>query len=175
VLWQTARPHFFDVTAMEIADQRVAYIHYILTDDKGAVLDRSDRDSPLAYLHGAGNIIPGLEKALAGRNKGDKLDVTVAPEDAYGVHNEALIQQVPRRAFKGIGDLQVGMRLRAESDHGPQIVTVTQIAGDMVTLDANHALAGQTLHFAVEIADVRAATPEEMMHGHVHGEGGHHH
>jgi FKBP-type peptidyl-prolyl cis-trans isomerase SlyD len=163
------------VIVMEIADQRVAYIHYILTDDKGEVLDRSERDAPLAYLHGAGNIIPGLEKALAGRGKGDKLEVTVPPEEAYGVHREDLIQQVPRRMFKGVGDLKVGMRLRADSDHGPQIVTVTNIAGDMVTLDGNHALAGRTLHFAVEIAEVRTATPEEMTHGHVHGAGGHHH
>jgi FKBP-type peptidyl-prolyl cis-trans isomerase SlyD len=160
---------------MEIADQRVAYIHYVLTDDKGEVLDRSAPDAPLAYLHGAGNIIPGLERALAGRVKGDKLDVTVPPEEAYGVRHDDMIQQVPLRMFKGIPDLRVGMRLQAQSDQGVQLITVTQILGDMVTVDGNHALAGQTLHFAVEIADVRAASAEEMSHGHVHGAGGHHH
>ena len=160
---------------MEIADQRVAYLHYVLTDDSGEVLDRSAPDEPLAYLHGSGNIIPGLEKALVGRSKGDKLKVTVAPEDAYGERSNDMMQQMPRRAFKGIPDLKVGMRLHAQSDHGPQVVTVTRIAGDMVTIDANHPMAGMTLHFDVEIADVRAATAEEMAHGHVHGEGGHHH
>ncbi len=160
---------------MEIADQRVVYIHYILTDDSGETLDRSEKESPLAYLHGAGNIIPGLEKALSGRSRGDKLAVTITPEDGYGVRDDALVQQVPRRLFNGIPDLQVGMQLRADSDHGPRVVTVTKILGDMVTIDANHSLAGQTLHFDVEIADVRAATEEEMVHGHVHGAGGHHH
>ena len=160
---------------MEIADQRVAYLHYILTDDEGEVLDRSAPDAPLAYLHGGGNIIPGLEKALAGHVKGDKLDVTVPPAEAYGERNDEMTQQMPRRMFKGISDLQVGMRLHAQSDHGPQVVTVTNIVGDMVTIDGNHPMAGMTLHFAVEIADVRAASAEEMSHGHVHGEGGHHH
>ena len=160
---------------MEIADQRVVYIHYTLTDDQGEVLDRSEPSSPLAYLYGSGNIIPGREKALAGKTKGDKLDVTIPPEEAYGLRRDELVQQLPRRMFKGIGDLKVGMRLHAQSDHGPQVVTVAQIAGDMVTIDANHALAGQTLRFAVEVAEVRAATAEEMSHGHVHGEGGHHH
>jgi FKBP-type peptidyl-prolyl cis-trans isomerase SlyD len=160
---------------MEIADQRVAYIHYILTDDSGETLDRSEKDAPLAYLHGAGNIIPGLEKALSGRSPGEHFTITIAPEDAYGVRDDALVQQVPRRLFNGIPDLRIGMRLRADSDHGPRIVTVTKILGDMITIDANHMLAGQTLHFDVEIADVRAATQEEMVHGHVHGPGGHHH
>jgi FKBP-type peptidyl-prolyl cis-trans isomerase SlyD len=160
---------------MEIADQRAVLLHYVLTDDKGEVLDRSPEDAPLAYLHGAGNIIPGLEKALVGKVKGDKLDVVVPPEEAYGLRSDDMLQQLPRRMFKGISDLKVGMRLHAQSDHGPQVVTVVAMQGDMVTIDGNHPLAGQTLHFAVEIADVRAATTEEMTHGHVHGPGGHHH
>jgi FKBP-type peptidyl-prolyl cis-trans isomerase SlyD len=112
---------------------------------------------------------------LSGRSPGEHFTITIAPEDAYGVRDDALVQQVPRRLFNGIPDLRVGMRLRADSDHGPRIVTVTKILGDMVTIDANHMLAGQTLHFDVEVADVRAATQEEMVHGHVHGPGGHHH
>src|SRR3569623_548625 len=130
-LWHTARPLIsFVARVMEIADQRVAYLHFVLTDDKGEVLDRSAPDQPLAYLHGSGNIIPGLEKALAGRVKGDKLDVTVPPEEAYGMRSDDMTQTLPRRMFKGIPDLQVGMRLHAQSDHGPQVVTVTRIAGD---------------------------------------------
>jgi FKBP-type peptidyl-prolyl cis-trans isomerase SlyD len=161
--------------AMNIAANCVAYIHYTLTDPQGAVIDSSAGGEPLAYLHGAGNIIPGLEKALEGKQPGDKLTVTVAPEQGYGVRDEALVQQVPRRAFQGVGELKPGMRFHAQSERGPMQVTVTQVKGDMVTVDGNHDLAGQTLKFDVEVAKVREATSEELMHGHVHGEGGHHH
>lgn len=160
---------------MQIAPNAVAYIHYTLTNEAGAVLDSSSGGEPLAYLHGAGNIIPGLEKALEGRQAGDKLDVTIKPEDGYGVRDEKLVQQVPRRAFQGVSDVKPGMRFHANTDHGPAQVTVTQVQGDMVTIDGNHELAGVTLKFAVEVAKVREATSEELMHGHVHGAGGHHH
>jgi len=160
---------------MQIAANCVAYIHYTLTDEAGAVLDSSSGGEPLAYLHGAGNIIPGLEKALEGKLAGDKLSVKVAPEEGYGVRDEALVQQVPRRAFQGVRDIKPGMQFHANTGHGAAQVTVTQIQGDMVTIDGNHALAGVTLSFAVEITKVREATAEELMHGHVHGAGGHHH
>ena len=160
---------------MQIAANCVAYIHYTLTDPAGAVLDSSSGGEPLAYLHGAGNIIPGLEKALEGKQAGDKLDVTVAPEDGYGTRDEGLVQQVPRRAFQGVKDIKPGMRFHANTGHGATQVTVTQVQGDMVTIDGNHALAGITLTFAVEVTKVREATSEELMHGHVHGPGGHHH
>ena len=160
---------------MQVADQRVVLIHYVLTNDQGEVLDRSQQDAPLAYLHGCGNIIPGLEKALVGHSAGDKLKVTVVPAEGYGERNDELVQELPRSLFKAIKDLAVGMQLRADSDHGPRIVTVTNVQPDKVTIDANHALAGQTLHFDVEIAEVRQASMEEMTHGHVHGPGGHHH
>lgn len=160
---------------MQIADQRAVLMHYTLTNDKGEVLDSSRGSEPLAYLHGVGNIIPGLEKALIGKQAGDTAKVTVPPAEAYGEHDAALIQQLPKRAFKGVGDLRVGMQLQAQSDRGMRIITVTNIQGDMVTVDGNHALAGETLHFDVEIVEVRAATAEEMAHGHVHGPGGHHH
>jgi FKBP-type peptidyl-prolyl cis-trans isomerase SlyD len=160
---------------MQIAANCVAYIHYTLTDDKGAVLDSSSGGEPLAYLHGAGNIIPGLEKALEGKQAGDKLSVTVQPADGYGVRDEGLVQKVPKRAFQGVKDIRPGMRFHANTGGGAAQVTVTQVQGDMVTIDGNHALAGVTLNFEVEVAKVREASAEELVHGHVHGPGGHHH
>jgi FKBP-type peptidyl-prolyl cis-trans isomerase SlyD len=160
---------------MQIAANCVAYIHYTLTDPSGSVLDSSSGGEPLAYLHGAGNIIPGLEQALEGKQAGDTLSVTVEPEQGYGVRDEALVQQVPRRAFQGVRDIKPGMRFHANTGHGDAQVIVTSIQGDMVTIDGNHALAGVTLTFAVEVTKVREATSEELMHGHVHGAGGHDH
>jgi FKBP-type peptidyl-prolyl cis-trans isomerase SlyD len=156
---------------MPIAQNDVVTIHYTLKDDADKVLDSSSGGEPLAYLHGHENIIPGLESELAGKSAGDRLTVRVPAADGYGEYDRALVQKVPRRALKGISDLRVGLRLQA----GHQAVTVTHIAGDMVTLDGNHPLAGQTLNFDVEITAVRPATEEELAHGHVHGDGGHHH
>ena len=158
---------------MQVAQDSVVLINYTLTDDKGEKLDSSD-GTPLAYLHGNGNLIPGLERELEGKSAGDKLTVKIAAADAYGEYDKALVQRVPRRALKGVGNIRVGMQLHTQSAHGVRAVTVTQIAGDMVTLDANHPLAGQNLSFDVEITEVRAATEEELAHGHVHGPGGHH-
>jgi FKBP-type peptidyl-prolyl cis-trans isomerase SlyD len=160
---------------MPIAPDDVVTIHYTLRDDADEVIDSSAGGAPLAYLHGHGNIIPGLERELAGKNAGDRLKVRVAAVDGYGEYDRALVQQVPRRALKGIANLKVGMRLQAGAQHGERPVTVTRIAGDMVTLDGNHPLAGRNLQFEVEITAVRAATAEELAHGHVHGDGGHHH
>jgi FKBP-type peptidyl-prolyl cis-trans isomerase SlyD len=160
---------------MEITQQRVVTIHYTLTNDAGEVLDSSRGADPLAYLHGAGNIIPGLENALAGKRAGDKLTVRVEPAQGYGERDDRLVQSVPRRAFQGIADIQPGMTFHAESSNGPMRVTVTRVAGDMVTVDGNHPLAGEHLNFDVEVADVRTATDEELSHGHVHGPGGHQH
>jgi FKBP-type peptidyl-prolyl cis-trans isomerase SlyD len=156
---------------MPIADNDVVTFHYTLKDDTAKVIDSSAGGEPLAYLHGHGNIVPGLERELSGKSVGDRLQVRVPAAEGYGEYDGALVQKVPRRALKGIADLRVGLRLRA----GHQAVTVTRIAGDMVTLDGNHPLAGQNLHFDVEITAVRAATEEELAHGHVHGDGGHHH
>jgi FKBP-type peptidyl-prolyl cis-trans isomerase SlyD len=160
---------------MTIAPDQVVSIHYTLKNDAGEVIDASQDGAPLAYLHGHGNLIPGLERELAGKSAGDKLQVRIVPADAYGEHDPALVQRMPRRALKGIADLRVGMRLQAQSPQGPRAVTVTQLAGDMVTLDGNHPLAGQALNFEVEVAAVRAASAEELSHGHVHGADGHHH
>lgn len=156
---------------MPIADNDVVTIHYTLKGDSDEVIDSSAGGEPLAYLHGHGNIVPGLERELAGKSVGDRLQVSVPAAQGYGEYDRALVQKVPRRTLKGIANLRVGLRLQA----GHQAVTVTQIAGDMVTLDGNHPLAGQNLNFEVEITAVRPATEEELAHGHVHGDGGHHH
>lgn len=152
---------------MEIADARIASIHYTLTDDAGEVIDKSPEAQPLAYFHGAGNIVPGLEKALAGRKTGDALKVEVKPEEGYGPRNDALVREVPRSAFQGIDKVEPGMQFHAESERGPMLVTVVEAADDKVTIDGNHPLAGRTLHFDVRIADVREASEEEKQVGRV--------
>jgi FKBP-type peptidyl-prolyl cis-trans isomerase SlyD len=159
---------------MTISQDHVVSIHYTLRDDAGEVIDSSSGGEPLVYLHGHGNLIPGLERELAGRKPGDKLQVKVAPAEGYGEYDRELIRRVPRRALKGLDNVKVGMRLQAQTEDGPRAVTVTHIAGDMVTLDGNHPLAGKNLNFEVEVAAVRPATEEELAHGHVHGPGGHH-
>jgi len=160
---------------MQIAQDSVVSIHYTLTSDSGDVLDSSSGNDPLIYLQGHGNLIPGLERELAGKQAGDKLKVRIAPADAYGELDDSLIQEVPRAAFGGTPEIQVGMQFQAQSNHGPHTVTVSKIVGDTITVDGNHPLAGQHLNFAVEITEVRDATQEELSHGHVHGPGGHHH
>jgi FKBP-type peptidyl-prolyl cis-trans isomerase SlyD len=160
---------------MPIAQNSVVSIHYTLKDDAGAVIDSSASADPLTYLHGHGNLVTGLERALDGKDVGDKLRLTVPPAEGYGDYDNRLVQKIPRRTLKGISNVRVGMRLHAQTEHGPRAVTVTQLVGDMVTIDANHPLAGQNLNFEVEVTDVRAATEEELAHGHVHGPGGHHH
>lgn len=160
---------------MNIADRCAVSFHYTLTDDAGTVLDSSREAEPLDYLHGAGNIVPGLEQAMAGRKPGDAFKVDVAPEQGYGTRVDALVQQMPRSAFAGMPEPEVGMQFQAESNMGPVMVTVVAVDADSVTLDGNHALAGVTLHFDVEVVAVREATEEELDHGHVHGPHGHHH
>jgi FKBP-type peptidyl-prolyl cis-trans isomerase SlyD len=160
---------------MPIAQNSVVTIHYTLKDDAGEVIDSSREADPIAYLHGHGNLVPGLERELEGKNTGDKVNVSVSPEHGYGEYDKNLVQQVPRRALQGIPNVRVGMRLQAQTPQGPRAVVVTRLVGDMVTIDGNHPLAGKNLNFDVEITDVRDATEEELEHGHVHGAGGHHH
>lgn len=160
---------------MNISENCVASIHYTLTDGEGKVLDSSEGHEPLSYLHGAGNIIPGLEDALEGKTVGDKLNVAVKAAEAYGLRDDSLVQELPSNMFSGIENIEVGMEFHAETEQGLQVVTVTKVEGDQVTIDGNHPLAGVDLTFDVEIADVRAATEEELEHGHAHGAGGHHH
>jgi FKBP-type peptidyl-prolyl cis-trans isomerase SlyD len=160
---------------MAIAQDSVVTIHYTLKDDAGEIIDSSVDAEPLPYLHGHGNLVPGLERELEGKNVGDKINVTVQPQDGYGDYDKKLVQKVPRRALQGISNIRVGLRLQMQTPEGPRTVVVTQLMGDMVTLDGNHPLAGKALNFEVEVTDVRAATEEELSHGHVHGPGDDHH
>lgn len=158
---------------MKIAKDSVVSIAYQVRTKDGVLVDESTVVAPLEYLHGAGNLIKGLEDALVGRQAGDKFDVEVSSNNAYGDYNDNLVQQVPRDVFVGVDELEVGMRFLADTDHGPVPVEITAIDGDKVTVDGNHMLAGQDLKFNVEIVNVREATDEELTHGHVHGADGH--
>jgi FKBP-type peptidyl-prolyl cis-trans isomerase SlyD len=158
---------------MQIGAKKAVTIHYTLRDDAGEVLDSSEGRAPLTYLHGEGNIVPGLEKALDGKQAGDEVKVTVPPEDGYGARSDDNVRNVPRRRLPE-GKIEPGMRMRMQTDVGQVIAMVTAVKGDYVTLDTNHPLAGTTLHFEVKVVEVRDATAEELEHGHVHGPGGHH-
>ena len=161
---------------MQVANNMVVTIDYTLTDNDGTVLDSSDGGEPLAYLHGQGNIIVGLEEALEGLSAGDAVDVTVLPEKAYGERRDDLIQVVPRERFVTDGEIEVGMTFHShESYNGGRVVRVVEVSPEQVTIDGNHPLAGVTLNFSVRIQDVREASAEELDHGHVHGPGTHHH
>jgi FKBP-type peptidyl-prolyl cis-trans isomerase SlyD len=160
---------------MKIAENIVASFHYTLTNGAGEMVDTSREGEPLPYLHGASNIVQGLEEALEGKQAGDKLQVEVPPHMGYGEYMEEMVQQVDRDMFSGIDNLEVGMQFNAEGDSGqPHVVTVTAIEGDKVSVDGNHDLAGEILHFDVEIMAVREATADELSHGHIHGPGCNH-
>jgi len=159
---------------MQIDKHSVVTLHYTLSDNDGNVLDRSD-DGSFAYLHGAGNIIPGLENALTGRTSGDELSVAIAPEDGYGLRDADRVQDAPRDMFPPEHDIEPGMQFHAQGPDGQSlVVTVVRVEGDTVTVDANHPLAGIQLNFEVKVVDVRAASDEEIEHGHVHAAGSHH-
>ena len=160
---------------MQISKHNVVTIHYTLKDDDGNVMDTSEGAEPMAYLHGERNIISGLESALEGKSVDDEVSVRVAPEDAYGMRDEARQQTVPKEMFEG-QDVKVGATFHAQDQDGGHItVTVVALEDEGVTIDANHPLAGMHLNFDVKIIDIRDATAEELDHGHVHGPGGHHH
>ncbi len=160
---------------MQIVDGSVGLFHYTLKNDAGEVLDSSAGKDPMAYLHGAGNIVPGLERRLAGCQKGDKFDVRIPPGEAYGEREQEL-QEVPREAFPGNVQLHKGMMFQAQTETGEVVpLWVHAVEAEVVVVDPNHPLAGVALNFSVEVLDVRAASEEELHHGHVHGPGGHHH
>lgn len=160
---------------MQIAANKAVSIEYTLTNEAGEVIDSSVGGAPLAYLHGAANIIAGLEKALEGKQAGDELNVTVEPEEAYGEFRAELVAVLPRNMFEGVDELEVGMQFHASApDGGMQVVTIRALEGDDVTVDGNHPLAGQALTFQVKVIDVRDASADEIAHGHIHGEGCHH-
>lgn len=160
---------------MKVADNTVVVIDYTLTNNEGQVIDSSEGAGPLAYLHGAGNIIPGLEDALLGKEAGDEVKASIEPANAYGERHDALKQEVPAELFSGVEKVEVGMQFQSETDQGPVLVTVTEIGDETITVDGNHPLAGVHLNFDVNVREVREATEEELEHGHVHGEGGHQH
>lgn len=158
--------------SLMIGKNSVVSIHYTLKDDEGQVVDSSEGREPLSYLHGADNLIPGLEKELEGKTAGQTFTATVPPEEAYGEPNPEMVQTISRDMFQGVDQIEPGMAFTAQGPQGQQQIVVTEVDGDDITIDANHPMAGKTLHFEVEVADVRDATEEEREHGHVHGEGG---
>ena len=149
---------------MQISEQKVVLLNYEVIDDQGQLVDCSEEGDPLAYIHGADQLVPGLETAL-----------DVPPDQGYGERTDDGVQAVSRAQFDDDSEIEVGMQFEAQDDEGHQIVTVVSVDGESITLDTNHPLAGKTLHFAVEVLEVRNATAEELDHGHVHGPGGHHH
>lgn len=160
---------------MQIENNKVVTLNYTLKDSEGNLLDQSE-DGSFVYLHGAMNIIPGLENALAGKASGDDLSVTIAPEDGYGVRDDGRVQKVSKTMFEGGGDIQVGAQFHAQGPEGETlVVTIAEVMEDEVVVDANHPLAGKELNFDVAVIEVRDASAEELEHGHVHGPGGHHH
>lgn len=155
---------------MNISKDHVVSIDYTLTDDKGQVLDTSSGNGPLSYLHGANNIIIGLEKALEGKTEGDALQVNVPAAEAYGVRNEQLVMNVPLDRFQGTDSVEAGMQFQAETPEGARLITVTKVQNGMATVDANHPLAGMDLNFDVKVVAIRAASATELEHGHPHVE-----
>ena len=158
-----------------IGDKSVVSMHYKLTNEEGKVLDSSEGAKPLAYLHGAGNIIPGLEKALVGKAEGDSVKVRVEPAEGYGEINPEGIKIIEKSAFEGVESIEAGMTFEAKAPDGSkQQIIVKKVEGDEVTIDMNHPLAGVVLNFDIQIVSVREATKEELDHGHTH-ENGHTH
>ena len=160
---------------MKVAKDLVVSLAYQVRTEDGVLVDESPVSAPLDYLHGHGSLISGLENALDGHEVGDKFDVAVGANDAYGQYDENLVQRVPKDVFMGVDELQVGMRFLAETDQGPVPVEITEVEDDHVVVDGNHMLAGQNLKFNVEVVAIREATAEELEHGHVHGAHGHDH
>ena len=161
---------------MTISRNKVVSFHYEVADrDSGDLIDSSEGGQPLTYLHGAQNIIPGLEQALEGKAVGDALEVTIEAADAYGEHSEDRVQRVPHEAFAEIDKVEPGITVTAQTESGPINLVVTEVDDDAITVDANHPLAGKALKFNVTVESIRDASDEEVEHGHVHGPEGHEH
>jgi len=160
---------------MTIAKNKVVSIHYTLKNDQNEIMDSSAGNEPLAYIHGHGYLIPGLENELNNKTIGDKFSSKILPEEGYGLRDDSLVHKVAKANFKGDGEVQAGMQVKVETNDGPKIAVVKSVVGEHVTLDLNHPLAGINLNFDIEVVDVRDATQEELDHGHVHGPSGHHH
>lgn len=158
-----------------IDDNKVVSLAYTVKDDNDQIIDSSEGQEPLVYLHGANNIVPGLEAALKGKAVGDEFAVTVEPAEGYGEYKADMVQVVPRSAFEGVEKVEPGMVFTAQTEGGPLQLMVTSVEGDNVTVDPNHPLAGKVLHFSGKVEEIRDASEEELGHGHAHGAGGHHH
>ncbi|MEW4560974.1 peptidylprolyl isomerase [Bremerella sp. JC770] len=159
---------------MKVAKNTVVSITYTLKDADGNLLDSSDASDPLAYLHGVGNLIPGMEKALNDRDAGETFQVVIPPEEGYGAFDEELVWELEKSQFAELGEVEEGTQFVLETEDDQVLVTVVDIKEDVVIVDGNHELADETLHFDITVVDVREATPEELEHGHAHGPGSAH-
>ncbi|MGL4858407.1 MAG: peptidylprolyl isomerase [Enterobacteriaceae bacterium] len=160
---------------MKVAKDMVVGLAYQLRNDDGILVDQSTAESPLLYLHGHEGLINALEQALEGRAVGESFDIAIAAAEGYGEYDDNLVQRVPKEVFTGVDTLEVGMRFLAETDQGPVPVEITEVGEEDVVVDGNHMLAGQNLNFHVEVISLRAATEEELQHGHIHGDDTHEH
>jgi FKBP-type peptidyl-prolyl cis-trans isomerase SlyD len=160
---------------MTVQTNSVVSLEYNLKDDNNTILDTTKDGEVFEYIHGLGMIIPGLEQALDGKTKGDSFSISIEPKDAYGEKNPEAVQPIPKEHFSNVGEVSPGMQFELHSEHGNQVVTVTEVSENDVTVDANHPFAGMTLHFDVEVVGVREATSEELDHGHIHGSNQHDH
>lgn len=156
---------------MIVEKNKVVSIDYVLTDDNDDVLDSTQGRGPMEYVHGAGSVLPALEESLAGKSTKGRLRITLPPDQGYGEYSEELVQSIPLSTFPNADAIRVGVQFQLDTSQGPKIATITKIEGDEFTLDMNHPLAGKTLHFDVEVANIRDATAEEIENGHVHQEG----
>jgi FKBP-type peptidyl-prolyl cis-trans isomerase SlyD len=160
---------------MKIEKDRVVRFHYAVAEAGSEPVENSrDGGQPLAILFGHGNIIPGLEKAMDGREAGESFSATVPADEAYGERRDGLTQRVPKKHFGG-QKLEPGMQVVLQTNFGPRAVTVQKVGMSVVDVDLNHPMAGKDLAFDIEIVEVREASAEELAHGHVHGDGGHQH
>lgn len=160
---------------VSVARDRVVRFHYQIFDAAEEVVESTRDGEPLAILHGRGNVMRGIEDALDGRKAGERFEVTLAPEQAYGPRKDDLTQRISKKYFRQPARLKPGMTTQLSTEEGTRSVTVLKVGGKVVDVDMNHPLAGQTLKFDLEVVDVREATQEEISHRHVHGPGGHHH
>ena len=160
---------------MKVSKDSVVSLEYRLHLGDGQVVDESEPGQPLAYMHGRGQIVPGLEGQLEGMSAGESKQVVVAPAQGYGEHDPRGLQEVPREMFPPNANLQAGVTISAQTADGDVIpITIRELKGDKVVVDLNHPMAGKTLHFDITVREVRAATDEEKQHGHAHGPGGAH-
>ena len=161
--------------SITIGDDKVVSFHYKLRDAEGTFTESSESGSPVVYMHGRNNIVPGLESQLVGKKSGDKFAATVAPEQAYGLRNETAAQRVPLKHIATRGPYTVGQMVVVNTREGGRQARVMKVGHFNVDLDLNHPLAGKTLEFDIEVVEVRDATEEERSHGHAHGPDGHGH